>query len=312
MKVVLIMWCVWLSLLMPVLGQSGTPGGNEGEGGAKGRLGSERAENKAASARVAFSEAGRSALTSAKEAANRSRGVRGPERAKILELAAAAYDKVVVDFRGEAPVAAAAAFAAADLWRQQGSLALAEKDYLLAAAADAGRYAQRGLLGAADMQRRQKRIDEAVATYAKAAAVDQGSARAQEARLWQARLLQSAERLDEAIAAFQSALESAEGGSQTIDAANYLASAWIHKGDLDAAGRAIEHAEQFVSELGEEDPIVVERLRKALESMSARKALQRARDKQNEAGKDAAALEVGRRHTGYELAPGGCQRTPMP
>jgi tetratricopeptide (TPR) repeat protein len=249
---------------------------------------------KAGKAKVAHSDAGKQALAGAKELAVRTRGLRGPERTKALETAAGAYDKVAGDFANEPLLAAVAAFEAADLWRQQGSLPLAEQDYLRAARLDAERFAQRGLLGAADMQRRQKRIDDAMATYAKAAAVDPGTSRAQDARLWQARLLQGSERLDEAIVAFQAALESADPGSETIEACNFLALAWVDKGDLDSAGHVIEHAEQSVAGLAEEDPIVVERLKKALESMSARKALQRTRDKVNAAGKDADGLEASR------------------
>jgi hypothetical protein len=93
---------------------------------------------------------------------------------------------------------------------------------------------------------------------------------------------------------FQSALESADPGAETIEACNFLALAWIDKGDLDAAGRALEHAEQHVAGMAEEDPIVKERVQKALDGMSGKKALQRARDKQNQVGKDAAGLEAGR------------------
>jgi tetratricopeptide (TPR) repeat protein len=286
MKSILTAWCFWLSLAAPVVAQAG------GEAGGKPASATEAAASK--SARPKTSEAGRAALAAAKEHANRARGLRGPERNHALEVAAAAYDKVAADFSGEPAVAAVAAFTAAELWRQQGSLALAEKDFLLAASIDASRFGQRGLLGAADMQRRQKRNDEAMATYVKAAALEPGSARAQDARLWQGRLLQGAERLDEAIAAFQTALESATPGTQTIEASNFLALAWIDKGDLDAAARAIDHAEQSVTELGEEDPVVQERLHKSLEAMSAKKALQRARDKKNQAGKDAVGLEAGR------------------
>lgn len=245
--------------------------------------------------KVAYSDAGRSALAKAKESVSALRGLRGAERTQALQTAASAYDKVVADFGAEPAVAAAAAFAAAELWRQQGNLPLAEKDFLMAMQLDGERFGQRGLMGAGDMQRRQKRYEEALATYQKAAALEPGSARAQDARLWRGRLLQDSERLDEAIPAFQSALESAAPGAQTIDACNFLALAWVQKGDFDAAARAIEHAEQSVQSLGDEDPIVLERLRKSLEGMSARKALQRARDKQVEAGKDAAKLDADQR-----------------
>jgi tetratricopeptide (TPR) repeat protein len=282
MKTMFVRWLVGIVLAVPGLAQA-TGGGTPPAG---------KAAAEPAVRRVVMSDAGRQALAGAKELAAMGRGLRGPERLQALEKAASAHDKLVAEFAGEPVVAAAAAFAAAELWRQQGSLPLAEQDFLTAARLDGERYAQRGLLGAADMQRRQKRYDDAMATYQKAAAVDPGSARAQEARLWQARLLQGSERLDEAIVAFQACLESAAPGAQVIETCNFLALAWVQKGDFDAAERAIEHAEQAVAGLGDdEDPIVLERLRKSLESMSARKALQRARDKQAEAGKDAVGFD---------------------
>jgi tetratricopeptide (TPR) repeat protein len=247
----------------------------------------------AAVAKPAMSEAGKKALTGAREVAQKLRGLRGPERAPALEAAASAYDKVVADFGGEPAVAAFAAITAADLWRQQGSLPLAEKAYLRAAELDGPRLGQRGLMGAADMQRRQKRVDDAMTTYAKAIALEPGSSRAQEMRLWQARLLQGAGKLDEAIVAFQAALECADPGSQVVEACNFLALAWIQKGDFDAADRAIDHAEQATTAAADEDPQTVERLKKAIEGMSAKKALQRARDAQNRVGEDAAKLVEG-------------------
>ena len=285
----LVTWTVWLVLAVPGLAQGGEAGGS---GAAEAKPASAAGTKKA---RVPISEGGRAALAAAKELAGRSRGLRGPERAKALEVAASAYDKVAAEHAAEPAVAGLAAITAADLWRQQGSVALAEKDYLLAAQIDADRFAQRGLLGDADMQRRQQRRDEAMVTYAKAAAIDPSNARAQDARLWQARLLQQAERIDEAIAAFQTALESADPGLETVEACNFLALAWIQKGDLDAAAKAIEHAEQALQAPADEDPLVVERLKKAVESMSAKKGLQRARDKQAEAGKDAVGLDRDRR-----------------
>jgi tetratricopeptide (TPR) repeat protein len=158
------------------------------------------------------------------------------------------------------------------------------------------------------MQRRQKQTEKAIATYAQVVTLEAGSTRAQEARLWQGRLLQSLGRLDESVSAFQAALEAAERPRQIIEACNFLARACLQKSDLDGAQRAIEHADQAVQSANEDDPIEVERLHKALEGMSARKALQRAHDKQNEAGKDARGLEE--RRAGE--AGGGRQRMPMP
>jgi tetratricopeptide (TPR) repeat protein len=284
MKTRMFAFVLFAAAAMPLAAQGGEPVG-------KPPAGAEALDK--ARARSAYSDAGKAALAEAKATAAKGKGLRGPERARALEVAAAAYDKVASDFAGEPPLAAFAALTAADLWRQQGSLPLAEKGYALAAQLDAPRFGQRAWLGVADMQRRQQRLDDAFASYAKVAAIDPGSSRAQEARLWQARLLQGRERLDEAIVAFQQALESADPGAETIEACNFLALAWIDKGDLDAASRAIEHAEQHVPG-ADDDPIVQERLKKSLEGMSARKALQRARDRQSQVGKDAAALEAAR------------------
>ncbi|MFN3242690.1 MAG: tetratricopeptide repeat protein [Planctomycetota bacterium] len=245
-----------------------------------------------------LSDAARAAIGEARALAKASRGKNGPERARSLELAASAFDRCVARFEAEPRAAALAAWSAAELWRRHGSLLLAEKDYLHAASCDAPRYGQRGLLGAADMQRRQQRLEEAMKSYAAAEKVDPATSRAQRARLWMARMLQSQDKIDAAIARFQAALESAPSPRQAIDAADFLAKAWIVKGDLESAGFVIEHAEKLVREHEDGDPIVAERLRRACQRMSARKALQRALDDKHDAAGDAVRLDEHRRKNG--------------
>ena len=252
-----------------------------------------------------MSAAGREALQRCKEIAAGAKGERGAARLQVLANAAADSDRVAAGFVSEASVAAAAAFAAAELWRRHGSMPLAEKDYLLAAKVDPGRFGQRGVLGAADMQRRQKRFADALATYRRVVAMEPGNGRAHVARLEISKLLRILERIDDAIAAAQLALECARPGRQTIDACNQLALLWIAKGDLDAAGRALGHAEDSIGGVDNADPIVAERLQKAVELMSARRALRRAVDKVNDAAGDAARLDAARqkgegRHRGRD------------
>lgn len=241
--------------------------------------------------KVTTSPQAKAALAAAKELAGKVKGTDGPARNAALEAAAKAYDQVATDHAGEPAVAARARFEAGELWRRRDSLAQAEQDYLQAAALDAAHFGQRGLLAAADMQRRQKQLDQALATYAKAAAAEPNTTRAHDARLWQARLLQGLGRMDEAIAGFRAAVEAAQRPRQVIEASDWLAKALIKHGDYDGAAAAIQHAETEVGAADDSDPVEVERLRKALEAMSARKALQRARDKQVDAGKDAGLLE---------------------
>ena len=248
--------------------------------------------------RPAASSAAREALRGAKALEEQVKGKKDAERLAALEQAARAYEKVALDFAAEPTVAAGARFSEADLSRRHGSLALAEQSFLAAATLDAARFGQRGTLEAADMQRRQKKLEAALQGYAAAAALDPASSRAHDARLWQARLLQEMGRNEQALEQFRAALESAEKPRLVIEAANFLARALVEKGDLDGASRAIGQAEEAVQGAGEDDAAEGQRLRKLLEEMSSRRALQRARDKQTGAAKDAQQLEAAQKAGG--------------
>jgi tetratricopeptide (TPR) repeat protein len=177
------------------------------------------------------------------------------------------------------------------MWQRDNNFAQAETQFLAAAKLDAQRYGQRALLEAADMQRRQKRNEEALASYAQVVTLDAASSRAQEARVWQGRVLQSMGRLDESIGAFRKAVDGSSKPRQVMEATNYLAKALILKGDFDNAESALQHAEEIVNKVIAADAVQADALHKALDGMSARKALQKARDKQHGASKDAKALE---------------------
>lgn len=237
----------------------------------------------------------RSALAAAHKLVRASRKVAGPERSRKLELAAGAFDRIVAQFVDEPAAAAQAAWNAAETWRRHGSAPLAEKDYLYAAKADAVRYGQRGLFGAAEMQRRQQRTADAMKTYRRAEAVDPRTSRAHDARLWLARLLLGQKKVDAAIEQFRVALESAPSSRLAIEAADYLAKAWIDKGDLEAAGFVIDHARTLVDDEKGGDPVVVARLQRAFERMAAHRALRRAQDERDDAAGDAARLEESRK-----------------
>ena len=270
-----------------------------------------------AEARLAFAEA--------RQLEKNSRKVSGPARSRKLELAASCFDRLVAKFEAEPQVAAQAAWHAAELWRRHGSAPLAEKDYLFAAKAHAVRYGQRGLLAAADMQRRQLRTEDAMATYAQAERVDPRTGRAQSARLWMARMLLTDGKVEQAIERLQAALESApsprlmqlmprtavtgaydHGSYAALErVADHLAKAWIIKGDLKAAGFVIDHAQKLVDGERGGDPIVAERLRRAFDRMSAKKALQRALDQKTGAAKDAVRLDEHRRREASKAAKAG-------
>jgi len=242
-----------------------------------------------------FSDAAKLAFGDAQQLEQDSRMASGPVRSRKLELAAMAFDRLITRFELEPKVAAQAAWSAAELWRRHGSVPLAERDYLVAARLHAFRYGQRALLAAGDMQRRQLRTEDAMKTYKKAEAVDPRTRRAQEARLWMARMLLVDGKVDRAIERFQGALESAPTPRQSIEAADYLAKAWIVKGDLESARFVVEHAAQVVDREQHGDPVVVGQLRRAFHRMGAKKALRRAFDEKNGAAKDAVRLDEHRR-----------------
>ena len=242
--------------------------------------------------KIVMSDAARAALASARDVAVKVRGLAGDEQLAALQAAAQAYDRVASDLANEPVAAAQAAYSSGELWRRHGSLAEAERCYLTASQLDAERYAQRGKLAAADMQRRSERFELSLQTYRDAAAVEPTTARAQTARIWQARVLQSMGRDVDALVAFRGALASATSPRQVLEVSNYLARALIDGADLSGADQVLKQADAAIATAVVETPDDAERLHKVLESMSARKALQRARDQEAKTARDAQQLEA--------------------
>ena len=226
--------------------------------------------------KILFSEASRATLAAARQEAMKVRGLEGDAQLAALKSAAEAYDRAAKETANEPKASAQAAYTAGELWRRHGNVAEAERCYLMAVQLDGERYAQRGKLAAADMQRRAEKFEAALA---------------QTARLWVGRVLQTMGRDVDALVAFRAALTSAVTPSQTIEACNYLANAMVAAGDFAGAAQALSHADSAISTAIVEKPEDAERLHKALESMSARRALQRAQDKSTDAAVDAQKLE---------------------
>jgi tetratricopeptide (TPR) repeat protein len=276
-------WCVCLTFTLPVGAQ------------ADGSSPPVPADSAKEGPRPAAKHDGREALAGAKRLVAGCSELSGDERSAALDRAAAACERAATDFAGEPEIAGPASFLAAELRRRGGGLAAAERHYLQAAAIDPGRYGQRGVLGAADMQRRQGRLREAMANYELVVELDPTTGHAQKARLARAKLLRAAERLDDSLAAFRQAVETARTGPQVIEASNLLALSCIDTGDLDAAAAALARAGSRVAALGVREPGDVERLRESLAAMSARKALQRARDQRHGTARDAVEFDQQRR-----------------
>ncbi|MEM7201893.1 MAG: tetratricopeptide repeat protein [Planctomycetota bacterium] len=230
------------------------------------------------------------ALKSASAQVAATKGLAGAERQAALISAASVYEQIVETHADNAIACAEAWFRLGELRRRLTKLGEAERAYAQAVALDAGRFGERGWFGVAQMQRRQERWDDAIASYRKAAAVRGTTARAHQARAWMGRCLQRKGDLGGAVAAFEQALELTTTPKRILELCNLLAKTRLAQGDLDGAEQVLSRAEAAVPATGPDAP----KLRAALDKMSARKALQRARDKATGAVEDAVDVETSR------------------
>lgn len=250
------------------------------------------------------SAAARAALKAAAGLRTGAKGTKGEARAGILRSAAAAYEKVAADFAGEPAGAARAWFAAGEVWRSLKELDKAATCFTRAEKLDAARYRPRSTMELAHIARRQKATARAMQLYEQVAALAAGTVRGTQARLWIARCLASQGDGDKATAAYQQALATAATPRQKIDVCNRLANHLLGMGDLVGAEAVIQQAALAAKVRGSGKPEAVERVLRsqtvAFEEMSARRALQRARDKINKAHRDAQQVEKSR-GTGKQL-----------
>ncbi len=237
----------------------------------------------------------RAALRHAAESLAQVKGLKGPARTEALDQAAQAYRAVLEAHAGDAGIGGEAWFQIGEIERRKGAIAAAETAYAKAAELDFDRYGERALTERGHMLRRLKRFDEAIEVYRRAAAVKPASARAHTARTWIGRCLQEQGDLDGAVAAHRQALDVTTEPRRVIEISNWLAKACLAKGDLDGAEAALARAEAVVPE---GDSPEAESVRDAFDDMSARRALQRARDKRTDAPGQAQDVENSRREGG--------------
>ncbi len=222
------------------------------------------------------------------------KGVRGAPRLEGMRKAARAYVDVAQDFAGQASVAARARYEAGECFRKAGDLEPAAEQFSLCLEVDDGRYLQRAAFGLADMQRRQEGYEAAIGNYRKAVEASPDSARADESRLWVARCYEAWDKPEEALAAYRDAVANASSPRRKVDACDRLAMHLIKRGDFEGAGEAIREAETSAAAILGTPGQDADRMRKALDGMTSRRALQRARDKANDASGDAIGLEQAR------------------
>lgn len=223
------------------------------------------------------------------------KGKKDEARTGILRQAAGDYAKMAVEFAGEPKVAAAACFSAAQLWRTVGELGKAKESYQQSITLDGARFTERSTLELAHLARLEKDVPASLALYTKVATQNPKSARAHEARVWIGRSHARASNPDAAITAYRSAVDLAASPTQTIDACNRLAGLLVKLNKLDEAEQVIARAATAAKSPPTGKGKTAERQpqswAKAYERMSARRALQRVRDKAMKAHKDAVDIE---------------------
>ena len=106
--------------------------------------------------------------------------------------------------------------------------------------------------------------------------------------MWIARCLEEQGDLPASVDSYRASLELTTNPRRVIDLCNGLANVLLSQGDMDGAAAALARAEGVVPGGDGEEAA---RLRKAVSGMSAKRALQRARDKASRAHEDARKLE---------------------
>ncbi len=220
------------------------------------------------------------------------KGLEGDERSAAIDRALAAFEAIGNRDQVAAGPRARAYYGAAELLRRKGELERAANAYGKAAELDADAFGERGLSGRAHMLRRLQRWDEALVLYRRVGAMDRQTNRVHEARLWVGRCLLAQDDVEAAVTAFEQGLQAAQRPRHLIETCNWLAKAHLVRGDLGAADAALQRAARAVP-AGDSDE--ARSLQRAVDKMSARRALQRAKDKANGAHDDAIDVERSRR-----------------
>lgn len=218
-------------------------------------------------------------------------GLEGEERRAALQRGAERWAALAERFAADKAAVARAWFECGELWRRHGSLDTAQAAYEKSVASEDAGYRERALFGKAEMQRRRKLFDEAIESYGLASRVTPESNRAHSARLWIARCLESKGDRTAAIEQLRRCLEADVRPLQIVETCDELAKTLVDAGDLTGAAGAIEHAERVCRDHVAKGEPNADGLQRAVERMTARRALQRARDKADGASKDAIRFE---------------------
>jgi tetratricopeptide (TPR) repeat protein len=227
-------------------------------------------------------------LKLATELRNALRGLEGGERDAARARALAACRAVRQYFPGEGWACAEAAFRAGELLRAAGDLAGAAAEFQ-AAREQKGEspFRLRALLELGHMQRKDKQLERALASY-EAALGDPGATPGQrdEASLWAGSVYRDLQRPADARRVWQRVADAGEDPLDRIRAFDRIASLLVETGDLEGAAGTIERCKEVLAGPAAEETRTGERVRSALQNMRAIEELQRAVERKQSGGEE--------------------------
>ncbi|MBK7642243.1 MAG: hypothetical protein IPJ19_04225 [Planctomycetes bacterium] len=249
-----------------------------------------------------------SQLRLATEARNALRGLEGAELEEARAHALAACRAVRQFFPNEGWACAEASFRAGELLRSAGDLEGAAKEFQ-AAREQRGEspFRVRALLELGHMQRRAKKLEQALASY-EAVLADRATSATQrdEAALWVGSVHQDLHHPDDARRAWQRVADTGDDPLDRIRAFDHIASLLVDQGDLEGAAGTLDRCRSALTGPAAEETRTGERVRSALQNMRAIVELQRAVERRATDGDDV----QGRKRRGSKSGTDGEKKEP--
>lgn len=213
------------------------------------------------------------------------RGLEGEARDRARSEAVAAYRSVREYFGGDANASAEAAYRAGELLRSADDTAGALAEFTIARDRGAGTdFRVRAMLEIGHLERRAKRMQQAIAAYETVVADETASARQKdEASLWVGRVYADLERLADARRVWQRVADKGDDPLDRIRAYDLMTSALVDAGDLEGAAGTLERCREALAEVAQEESKLGERVRSALSAMRCVDELARAVEKRKRA-----------------------------
>lgn len=224
------------------------------------------------------------------------RDAEGDDRDRARKLAIEGYRSVREYFGGDAAACAEAAFRAGELLRAAEDLASAQAEFAIARDRGAGTSFQvRALMELAHIDRRAKRLDQALDGYEMVVAADAATVRQKDdASLWAGRVYADLQRPKDARRIWQRVADKGDDPLDRIRAWDLMVSLLVDQGDLEGAAGVLERCREALADTAQEESKLGERVRAALSSMRSQEELARAIEKR----RDEAESSGGKRGAG--------------